>query len=230
MHFGVAKAAAACAFVGVIAFSSAVSGQEARSGANAPSRSSDPAINKLAWELGTSMAVAIADKLLGSDADQPRFRQSWTAAEERASRLGVELERLPVRAGSLTENLTAMIRYHNKARQTIATRLLDRHGMQACRLYGLGASVGLLSRTYRMNIVKLDHQLATVILDDGEHSGLPEDIWRPVGDLLSKGAPRDDVRAKLRELDTKINAYFKEANGAVPTSEQSIPSSSTPAK
>jgi hypothetical protein len=89
-----------------------------------------------------------------------------------------------------------------------------------------GADFALLSTTYQLRIVRLNQQLAAIITADGKESGLPEGLWRPLAELVTKGAAEGDVRAKLKECEGHIAEYFKSeaasSAAAIPLSKEAV--------
>lgn len=169
----------------------------------------DRATGKLAWELGTALVESATAKLIGSaEDDEEGYRKSFALAKQRAAKLGVELQPLPPRQLDRALGLKATVEYVSQARLALGKKLAYDHDLRMAYVFRLATDVGLASSTAEFSVLRLNHQISKLLLADGKESGLPEPWWRPPADLLAKGAPSNDVRAKLRELEAQAAAFF----------------------
>lgn len=147
------------------------------------------------WILGNLQNSAA----LSIPGENPQLRDKASqSASKLADQLGVELGELPDSTGDKRKDLNAALVYLSSQRRSIPAQLLKKYGDKVAYTYRVSSGILLLGEVYRLRSRKLTEDLAKALLSDGPRSGLPEEIWKPVGELAQRNPENEEFKNAVR--------------------------------
>jgi hypothetical protein len=158
-----------------------------------------------AWRLGSkwSLAVAIVGKGYGED----RYGSVWDEARREAELLDVALPPLP--QGMSAEDLvaTASSVSLDSSGPELAAELGSRYTAQHEALCDLAIKTHAILLTYSPENREVKSLVAAIRLS-AENSGLPEDLWQPLVELLDARAEFSEVKRAVFQLHRDAQDYL----------------------
>lgn len=152
-----------------------------------------------AWFLGGRLSIATNVYFRSPNGDYNKFLQQ---AKGVATDLGVDIPPLPPKPTVSTDGLVRYLGYFNQGDGAkIKAQLARAWGPEHATLYQIAARLFQLSLLYDLD-PKLGDKVARAITADSESVGLPEALWRPAIDAVTKRASADEVKKKA------IQTYF----------------------
>ena len=154
----------------------------------------------------------MAAALQAKGRDEESFGERLSQARHDARLLGVDLPELPsyeVGEDRLSGNLTFLL---EQAGPHLASELRERHGAESAALVELATKTNVLLLSYSPKSTGLEPVIAA-IRQAAENSGLPENIWRGLLDLLTNQADFKQVKTAVFRLHREAVASLSDANG-----------------
>ena len=163
-----------------------------------------------AWEMGSRWSMAAALQAKGRDEES--FGERLSQARHDARLLGVDLPELPsyeVGEDRLSGNITFLL---EQAGPHLASALREMHGKEHAALVELATKTHVLLLRYTPSSPRLEPVIAA-IRQAAESSGLPENIWRGLLDLLTDRADFKQVKTAVFRLHREAVASLSDADG-----------------
>jgi len=150
-----------------------------------------------AWQMSSDWSMAAALQAKGRDRES--YGERLAQAQQGAKLLGVELPDLPTHKGGaerLSANLVFLL---DEAGPQLAGDLKELHGTDHGALVELATKTHVLLLNYTPSSKRLE-PVITAIREAAESSGLPEQVWRELVDLLAARAKFKQVKAAIFQL------------------------------
>ena len=163
-----------------------------------------------AWEMGSRWSMAAALQAKGRDEES--FGERLSQARHDARLLGVDLPELPsyeVGEDRLSGNVTFLL---EQAGPHLANELREMHGTEHAALVELATKTHVLLLRYTPSSPRLEPVIAA-IRKAAESSGLPENTWRGLLDLLTDRADFKQVKTAVFRLHREAVASLSDADG-----------------
>ncbi|MGI9430515.1 MAG: hypothetical protein ACR2NM_17780 [Bythopirellula sp.] len=175
----------------------------------APSREPDTSepLALATWQMASQWSMAVALQAKGRNAES--YGERLEQANDGAQLLGVALPELPAHAAGddrLSDNLTFLL---EDAGPQLARDLSEAHGPTHAALAELATKTHVLLLSYMPNSPRLEPVVAA-IRRAAQHSGLPEEIWQELVELLNTRAEFNEVKSAVFQLHQRAVAYLTE--------------------
>jgi hypothetical protein len=172
----------------------------------APPAARRPSTRRIAWLLGSKWSLAALARDHGAPSDEVEkwFDQSRSLARA----LGVSLPTLPAPAesdsGQTAEDTS--LNYLFDAGQQVGRELARRYGPDHAALVELAVKSNILLAIYQPGMSTTE--AVSAIARAGGQAGLPDQLYQPLLDALTKGAPPTDVSQAVFRLHDAVDQYL----------------------
>jgi hypothetical protein len=165
---------------------------------------------RTAWILGSNFSLAALAHGRGIAADKvPVWFQD---ARDAAETLGTSLAELPERPAASDSETTShqMLSFLFDQGKQIRDDLTTRHGIDHAALFDVAVKSNLLLVHYAPGSSAAS-QISTSIAEASPHAKLPEDLWRPLLDMIAGGEPPAAVRTAVRKMHADVENHLSAA-------------------
>lgn len=149
------------------------------------------------WQMASQWSMAVALQAKGRNAES--YGERLAQAEHEAKQLGVTLPELPTHADEddrLSANLTFLL---EDAGPQLSRELSETHGANHAALAELATKTHVLLLSYTPNSARME-PIVAAIRRAAQNSGLPEEIWQDLVELLNSRAEFNEVKTAIFRL------------------------------
>jgi hypothetical protein len=165
---------------------------------------------RAAWRLGNRLCLAALanDRGIATE-DVPKWFQE---AQSMAALLNVAVTELPPQPSILPPEGASpeVLKYLLEHVKSITGRLAADHGAEQASLFELATKSNLLlvySKSDSSAVTQISRAIATI----GPRTGLPPELWQPLVEALTSGAPPAAVRQAVKEMHSNVDEHLAPA-------------------
>ncbi len=155
------------------------------------------------WQMSSHWSMATALQAKGKDSYDERLEMAHSAAKL----LGVSLPPLPEYQEGTSRLATSLSYLLEDAGPRLASDLSERHSRAHAALAELATKTHVLLLCYTPRSNQLEPVIAA-IRQAAKNSGLSEDVWRELIDLLAARAEFKPVKAAIYQLHQRATAHL----------------------
>jgi hypothetical protein len=165
--------------------------------------------HRAAWHLGSrlSLAALANDRRLAAQNVPIWFEDAKAAAKL----LGTSVTDLPEPAAADDKSAISQQAYDYLVPKgkRIGIEIAKQHGAEDAALFEIALKSNLLMLMYAPG-ASAGNSIAAAIAQSAPKAKLPDELWKPLVEALSKQAPQADVRAAVRKMHVDVDRYLAE--------------------